>query len=181
MDVRTLCLGILALGDATGYEIKKMVAEGSFSFFSEASYGSIYPALNKLTEEGLVTYQTTPQSKRPDKKIYTLSPAGQEELTLALRRDPGPDKNRSEFLASLLFAEAVSPERVNELIGDRLRQHRQKIDSLTLLLEEDMTPASSFVVQFGIAVQQAALDFLENNRGMLEGIGAQKKRKSASA
>lgn len=181
MDVRTLCLGILALGDATGYEIKKMVAEGSFSFFSEASYGSIYPALNKLTEEGLVTYQTTPQSKRPDKKIYTLTSAGQEELTRALRRDPGPDKNRSEFLASLLFAEAVSPERVSEMIGDRLRQHRQKIDSLTALLDEDMTPASSFVVQFGIAVQQAALDFLENNRGMLEDVGGPKKRKSASA
>ncbi len=181
MDVRTLCLGILALGDATGYEIKKMVAEGSFSFFSEASYGSIYPALNKLTEEGLVTYQTTPQSKRPDKKIYTLTSAGQEELTRALRRDPGPDKNRSEFLASLLFAEAVSPERVSEMIGDRLRQHRQKIDSLTALLDEDMTPASSFVVQFGIAVQQAALDFLENNRGMLDGVGGPKKRKSASA
>ncbi|MCH8862803.1 MAG: PadR family transcriptional regulator [Proteobacteria bacterium] len=181
MDVRTLCLGILALGDATGYEIRKMVAEGSFSFFSEASYGSIYPALTRLTEEGLVTYQTTPQSKRPDKKVYNLSPAGREELTRALRRDPGPDKNRSEFLASLLFAEAVSPERVNELIGDRLRQHRQKIDSLKSLLDEDMTPASSFVVQFGIAVQQAALDFLENNRGMLEGIGTRKKRKSASA
>ena len=181
MDVRTLCLGILALGDATGYEIKKMVAEGSFSFFSEASYGSIYPALNKLTEEGLVTYQTTPQSKRPDKKIYTLTPAGQDELTRALRRDPGPDKNRSEFLASLLFAEAVSPERVSEMIGDRLRQHRQKIDSLTALLDEDMTPASSFVVQFGIAVQKAALEFLENNRGMLDGIGGPKKRKSASA
>ena len=55
MDVRTLCLGILSLGDATGYEIKKLVAEGSFSFFSEASYGSIYPALTKLTDEGLVS------------------------------------------------------------------------------------------------------------------------------
>lgn len=180
MDVRTLCLGILALGDATGYEIKKMVAEGSFSFFSEASYGSIYPALSKLTKEGLVTYETTPQSKRPDKKIYTLSPAGQDELTRALRRDPGPDKNRSEFLASLLFAEAVSPERVSELIGDRLRQHRQKIESLSALLEEDMTPAASFVVQFGVAVQKAALEFLENNRDMLDGIDETKRTKSAN-
>ena len=181
MDVRTLCLGILSLGDATGYEIKKMVAEGSFSFFSEASYGSIYPALNKLTEEGLVTFETTPQNKRPDKKVYTLTDAGEAALTQALRRDPGPDKNRSEFLASLLFAEAVSPERVNDLISDRLRQHRQKIDALTALLDEDMTAASRFVVQFGIAVQQAALDFLETNRGMLADVEDSHKGKAANA
>lgn len=180
MDVRTLCLGILALGEATGYEIKKLVAEGSFSFFSEASYGSIYPALTKLTEEGMVTFQTTPQSKRPDKKVYSLTAAGRDELTRALRRDPGPDKNRSEFLASILFAEAVSPERVSELIDDRLRQHRQKIDSLGALLDEDMTPTSRFVVRFGIAVQQAALDFLQNNRGMLADAEATPKSKSAS-
>lgn len=181
MDVRTLCMGILALGEATGYEIKKLVAEGSFSFFSEASYGSIYPALTKLTEEGLVTYQTTPQSKRPDKKVYSLTAAGEQELTQALRRDPGPDKNRSEFLASILFAEAVSPERISELIDDRLRQHRQKIDALSALLEEEMTPTSRFVVQFGVAVQRAALEFLENNRGMLDEAGDSPPSKTASA
>lgn len=167
MDVRTLCLGILALGEATGYEIRRMVVEGSFSFFSEASYGSIYPALTRLNEEGLVTCVAMPQNKRPDKKIYSLTDQGRDELTQSLKRDPGPDKNRSEFLASILFAEAVSPDRVDDLIADRIRQHRQKIDSLGRLLDEDMTPASTFVVQFGIAIQRAALAFLEDNKDSL--------------
>ncbi len=48
MNVRTLCLGILSLGEASGYEIKKDVEDGLFSHFIEASYGSIYPALNQL-------------------------------------------------------------------------------------------------------------------------------------
>lgn len=181
MDVRTLCLGILSLGDATGYEIKKMVAEGSFSFFSEASYGSIYPALTKLTEDGMVTFRTTPQNKRPDKKVYKLTAAGQAELTQALRRDPGPDKNRSEFLASILFAEAVSPERVSDLIGDRIRQHRQKIDALSALLEDDMTAVSRFVVEFGVAIQKAALEFMETNRGMLDDVEETHRKKTANA
>ena len=97
MDIKTLCLGILSLGDATGYEIKKIGAEGSFSFFSEASYGSIYPALGKLMEEGLVTCRAMAQDKRPDKKVYSLTESGREELTISLRKDPDPDKNRSEF------------------------------------------------------------------------------------
>ena len=52
MNIRTLCLGILSRGDATGYEIKKMAEEGLFSHFVEASFGSIYPALTRMTDEG---------------------------------------------------------------------------------------------------------------------------------
>jgi len=165
MDVRTLCLGILALGDASGYEIKKMVAEGSFSFFSEASYGSIYPALTKLTEDGLVECRELAQDKRPDKKIYSLTPAGRAALTAQLEKGPGPDKNRSEFLAALLFAEEVAPERVKAMVDERIRQHKTKIDDLEALLrEEDLTPASRFVIEYGLTTQKAALEYLNRTR-----------------
>lgn len=169
MDIKTLCLGILSLGDATGYEIKKMVAEGSFSFFSEASYGSIYPALNKLMEEGFVSCRELPQDKRPDKKIYSLTDKGRNELTKSLRKDPNPDKNRSEFLAALLFAESVAPERVHELIEDRIVEHEEKIAALENILGGDMTAASRFVVEYGIATQKAALKFLRDHRDQLTG------------
>lgn len=171
MDVRTLCLGILSLGDATGYEIKKLVAEGSFSFFSEASYGSIYPALTKLTDEGLVSCVEQSQDKRPDKKVYSLTDMGKDELTKSLKRDPGPDKNRSGFLAAVLFAEAVSPERVLDLIHDRITQHRQKIETLENLLSKDMTAGSQFVVNYGIVMQKAALEYLLNNSAKFDGKG----------
>ena len=38
MDVKTLCLGVLHFGDATGYEIKKMVEDGMFNHFIEAKF-----------------------------------------------------------------------------------------------------------------------------------------------
>lgn len=164
MDVRTLCLGILALGDASGYEIKKMVAEGSFSFFSEASYGSIYPALTKLTDEGFVTCRAMSQNKRPDKKVYSLTEKGQRALTDQLRKAPGPDKNRSEFLAALLFAEAVSPDRVSDLVNERIEDHDTRIRSLEALLADDMSPASRFVLEYGVAMQKAALTYLRDHQ-----------------
>ena len=40
MDVKTLCLGVLTLGDASGYEIRKQFEEGPFAHFFGASYGS---------------------------------------------------------------------------------------------------------------------------------------------
>lgn len=172
MDIKTLCLGILSLGEATGYEIKKMVAEGSFSFFSEASYGSIYPALGKLMEEGYVNCRELPQDKRPDKKVYSLTEKGRSELTKALRKDPNPDKNRSEFLAAILFAESVAPERVHEMIEDRIVEHKLKIIALQGILAGEITPASRFVVKYGIATQKAALTFLEENQESLVQAGS---------
>lgn len=168
MDIRTLCLGILSLGDATGYEINKMVAEGSFSFFSQASFGSIYPALTKLTQEGLVTCRAEPQQKRPDKKIYTLTEAGRDTLTQELKRSPGPDRNRSDFLAAVLFAEAVSPDRIQELIDDRIYEHRHKIAALEALLEEEMSEGSRFVVEYGVAMQLTALKYLQEHRQIFD-------------
>ncbi len=76
MDVKTLCLGVLTEGDQTGYEIKRRFEE-AFSHFFGASFGSIYPALAELSRQGLVTCRSVEQDKRPDKKVYSLTAAGQ--------------------------------------------------------------------------------------------------------
>jgi len=159
MDIRTLCLGILSLGDATGYEIKKMVAEGSFSFFSEASFGSIYPALTKLTEEKLITCREESQNK-----IYSLTEGGKAVLAESLNKTQRPDRNRSDFLAALLFAEAISPERIDDLISDRLEYHSRQIESLETMLSDDATGASKFVIEYGLTMQRAAFEFLNKNK-----------------
>ncbi|WCL52728.1 PadR family transcriptional regulator [Gimibacter soli] len=173
MDIPTLCLGILSLGDATGYEIKKMVAEGSFSFFSEASFGSIYPALTRLTEEGLISCRAEAQSKRPDKKIYSLTPAGRAELEAALANSPGPDRNRSDFLAALLFAEAVAPHRIEDLIDERIAHHGEQIEALEVMLGAEEGAASRFVLEYGIVMQKAAHDFLvKKKKGLIAGMMA---------
>src|SRR3546814_13530763 len=76
MDAKTLCLGVLSRGAASGYEIKKAFEEGPFSHFHQASFGSIYPALNALSADGLVAGRAQAQQKRPAKKIYSLTPKG---------------------------------------------------------------------------------------------------------
>ena len=41
MDVKTVCLGMLTDGEASGYDLKKEF-ESSFSHFFAAGYGSSY-------------------------------------------------------------------------------------------------------------------------------------------
>jgi hypothetical protein len=64
LDTRTLCLGALISGPATGYEIKKRF-EDTFGYFMEISHSAIYPALAELLHDGLVTVSRVEQETRP--------------------------------------------------------------------------------------------------------------------
>src|SRR5208337_3260930 len=116
MDVRTICLGILSRGEATGYEIKKLFEEGGYQHFVEASFGSIYPALSQLTGDGLVQVRAEAQEKRPDRKVYSITPAGRSQFLASLLKPLAEDRHRSPFVFAMLFSHLLPPERVSELM-----------------------------------------------------------------
>ena len=100
MDVKTLCLGVIAERPASGYEIKKLF-DRAFRHFFAAGFGSIYPALAELAQAGLVTVESVDQERRPDKKVYRITAAGLDQLTTDLAAAEPRHKVRSEFLALL--------------------------------------------------------------------------------
>ena len=114
MHVKTLCLAVLSMGDASGYEIKKLL-EGPFRHIHEASFGAIYPALARLQEENLVTCEERSQEKRPDKKVYALTQGGRFELIKELTIVPGPDRIRSLMVRVLLVPPGPSSHLVYTL------------------------------------------------------------------
>lgn len=168
MDVRTLCLGILSLGDASGYEIKKTL-EGGFSHFYDASYGSIYPALNKLQGEDLVSCNYESQDTRPDKKVYGLTMEGRLTLVRELAQMPGKDRVRSEFLVAMLFSDLLDAGHISEVIDARIAEHRACIAEIEQRLRADAAPSERFVAGHGLAAYRAALAYLEENRHLVEG------------
>jgi len=109
MDVRSMLLGFLMERSMTGYELKKIFSI-SFSFFSGLSYGSIYPALRKMEQEGLITMRMEIQDGAPNRKVYTISEAGRQAFMEALGAPFSLDKAKSPFLAKLFFFAHLSPE-----------------------------------------------------------------------
>ncbi|HIC79697.1 MAG TPA: PadR family transcriptional regulator [Kiloniellaceae bacterium] len=168
MDVKTLCLGVLSRGEASGYEIKKAFAEGPFSHFHQASFGSIYPALNALSSEGLVACRAEAQKKRPDKKIYSITPQGEDAFTESLLVEPDADRVRSDFLFILFFAQCLPPARVAELIDQRIAWYRESLERMEDCAGNNIGPSGAcFVRGMGIAVYRAAAEYLETNRDAL--------------
>lgn len=172
MQVTTLCLGALVFGEATGYEINKMFEDGPFSHFLDASYGSIYPALTRLTDEGLVTCKAEQQERRPDKKIYSITEKGRKSLRTALQQPLAEDKFRSEFLFTLLFADLMPRSRVQTLVDQRLAAMKDKLGLLAEPDESD-TPGMDFARQYGHAIYSASIEFLERNRHLIEEIATE--------
>ena len=164
MDVKTLCLGVLTLGDASGYEIRKQFEEGPFAHFFQASYGSIYPSLGRLLDEGLVSVTEHAQDGKPDKKVYNLTPAGRARFTEALGDLPAPDSFRSEFLVYLFFAELM-PEGQLETVFDAYHKHFQDMaDVIEGLSFDRVPPGRMFVRRMGHTFYKTMADYMEQHR-----------------
>jgi PadR family transcriptional regulator, regulatory protein AphA len=183
MDVKTVCLGLLSFGEATGYDLKKHF-EASFDHFFSTGFGSIYPALSALAAEGLAECTSVPQDGRPDRKIYRITPAGEAALRTTLATCEPGHKLRSELLALLYFSNLVPPERVKSLLDSRLAQMQQSLSRMrhTGCPGEPEWPNSvRFVQGFGVALLEAATRYMTTNRHLLESPVKQTSRKAKPA
>ncbi len=174
MNIRSLCLAILSMGDTSGYEINKLF-QGPFSHIYEASFGSIYPALGKLTEDRLVTCTALAQEKKPDKKVYSLTQAGRAALLDDLALMPGVDRVRSDFLVVMMFAHLLPTAHVSAAVDKRIEiyldllQHIEKGELEGQQIPQSNAACTEFVRGYGAAMIKASVDYLEENRHLVEG------------
>ena len=168
MDVRSLCLAVISRGPASGYDIKKMLSEPPISHFQETSYGSIYPALGRLTKEGLTNCVEERQAKRPDKKTYSLTAKGRRALREALSAPLSPDRFRSDFLFALFFGDQLPAETLLAMIATRQAAYQERVDGMQDCDLSEASPQRRFVHGFGLALYAAAAGYLERETPGLE-------------
>ena len=95
-------LGILTLGEQSGYDIKKLISE-SIGYFWQESYGQLYPALKKMVELEWVTMHVEKNEGKPDKKVYRITSKGRQSLKKWLEEPIHIPKIRHELLLKLFF------------------------------------------------------------------------------
>ena len=150
MDVKTLCLGLLSLEDACGYDLKKTF-ESLFKHFFSASYGSIYPALADLAKAELVDCTKVPQAGNPDRKVYRITDRGRRVFLDALNDTEPQHKLRSEFLATIYFADLLDTKRLGALLDDRLQKLRDTVVHIEHIEQEwgpEIPAGARFVAGF---------------------------------
>ncbi len=85
MSVRMVILGLLRERPLYGYELKQIIEEHMGDWTSIA-FGSIYFALDKLTDEKFVEKAAVErEGKRPSRCVYQITKAGRGEFLRLLR------------------------------------------------------------------------------------------------
>ena len=167
MQLKTLCLGALCLGDATGYDIKKLF-ETAFTHFHHASFGSIYPALKQLESEGLVQSRVEAGPRHPDRRLFSTTAAGRSKFVMALAETPPTEQVRSEFLVLLFFAHLLPTEVLAVKLTEVERGYEQQLDYLESIPREGHASAGmALTIDLGIAASRAKLETLRAHRSSL--------------
>ena len=73
-EVRLALLSLIADGPKHGYELMRQLEERSGGIYN-ASAGTVYPTLQQLEDEGLIS-----SDSKEGKRVYAITPAGSEEL-----------------------------------------------------------------------------------------------------
>jgi PadR family transcriptional regulator AphA len=118
-------LGLLAQGPKTGYEIKQVV-EKTISHFWKESYGHLYPTINRLIAEGLVTRGVAEPRRPRARPRYHITPDGREALAAWLVAPVEPEGTRNELALKLYFGQSV-PTAVSRAHLEAHREHHRQL------------------------------------------------------
>lgn len=85
MNVRLLVLGLLARQPMHGYELRKLTQLSRVEVWSGVLPGSIYHALGRLDQEGLVRKKATEHTGKRERDVYEITDAGRAALVELVR------------------------------------------------------------------------------------------------
>lgn len=126
MSLRYAILGLLSLGDFTGYDLSKRFT-GSIGFFWSAKHSQIYPELAKLSDEGLVTFQAVEQDSKPNKKLYSITPRGRDDLQAWLQAPLEPRSFKDPVLLRAFCASQMDREDLSAQLEETAQANRDRL------------------------------------------------------
>jgi DNA-binding PadR family transcriptional regulator len=108
--------------ELTGYDLNRIM-QVSTGYLISASLSHIYPSLKKLHERGLVSYQDLPIKNRLAKKIYRITPAGEQALQEWLC-SPVEEKvlDAKPFYLKMSFSPLMSKQTILNHVDNEIRR-----------------------------------------------------------
>ncbi len=146
-DVRSAILTLLAEAPMHGYQIMQLLAERSGGIW-QPSAGSIYPTLQQLEDEGLVT-----SAEQDGRRVFSLTESGRTSAAEQAKRGTAPwevaGADEAADMRSLMvgfvvaFRQAASSTSPETLAATRKIVTEARRDLYRLLADEDSSAGTS--------------------------------------
>lgn len=123
-------LGFINYRPLTGYQLGQII-ERSTGYFWHAKVSQIYITLKAMKDEGLVSVEIEPQEERPDRNVYSITPAGRSALHSWLQQPVTEIKPRKdELLLKLFFSARVDKELLLAQLRLLQNLHQNQLDEI---------------------------------------------------
>jgi len=164
MSVKHGLLAALNRRSMHGYELRKELVDGLGPEWN-VNYGQIYSTLERLVRDGfLVQSATVSVEAAPDRKLYTVTPAGRAELRRwFLAPAGGADAGRDELYAKIVLGLTGDVD-VEQIIQAQRKGLLRRIGLLTELKEQldpELDLAAVLQVDLSIAKTDAVIRWLD--------------------
>jgi DNA-binding PadR family transcriptional regulator len=126
MALRHAVLAALLEGEASGYQLAKRFDVSVANFWS-ATPQQLYRELEQLEQAGLLSGRIVEQQRRPNKRVFTLTVAGREELCAFTAQPARPTAMRDDLLVKLQAVDVGDEKAVRAAMVTRLEQSRGKL------------------------------------------------------
>ena len=156
-------LAMLAKEPSHGYQLRARLGEALGPLGDAMNAGQIYVTLGRLEKAGLVTCERSPGSPdRPDRKVYELTPAGQQRVADWLAEVSWPRPDLTEFHLKLVAAAAARlADPLNIVDSQRRELLRRLRDAQRAALAEPDHSEAGLLLEGIVLRLQADLRWLE--------------------
>lgn len=137
MSVRFSLLGLLQQQSRYGYELRAAftaLAGGAENW--DVKPAQIYTTLNRLQENGLVKTEDGDGAGQPEKRIYSITPAGRVELERWLTETVREEPQQDAFYLKLMLLLILHPENAPALLQNQRAELYQQLHAVTTQREK---------------------------------------------
>ena len=176
MSLAHAILGLLQQEERTGYDLKTSCFDQCIAHLWPADQAQIYRTLDKLVGQEWITCTVEIQSDRPNRKVYSVTEAGQAELIRWLQCPQPLPTVRDPLLVQLHFGAQLPDEAILQLLEEQLTARRQKLaecENIDLPTLSDRSASREQILQrlgleLAIRREQTYIDWLKT---AIEAIG----------
>lgn len=128
MDERALLLlGMLKAQSQHGYQINEFI-ERNLSCITDMKKATAYAILERLSDAGFVSVHVEQEGNRPPRKVYAITPAGEEKFLTLLRENlSAADQMTLPGDIGLMFHDRLPRHEVVALLTTRLAQVEESL------------------------------------------------------
>jgi DNA-binding PadR family transcriptional regulator len=156
-------LAMLAKEPSHGYELRARLRHALGPLGETMNAGQIYVTLTRLEKAGLVTCErSTGSADRPDRKVYALTPNGQQRVAEWLAEVGWPKPDLAEFHLKLVAAAAAGLADPLTIVDTQRRELLRRLrDAQRAALAEPAGSDAGLLLEGIVLRLQADLRWLE--------------------